>query len=49
MYRKGTCILQEPDSAPQCITEKPMEIYHLDEWFVIMLCVAGLLQPAVFQ
>ena len=31
-YRKSTSIRQAPGfSAPQSITEKPMEVYYLDE------------------
>ena len=35
-------------SAPQSITEKPMEVYYLDEWIIITLHVAGFLHPAIF-
>ena len=42
-YRKGTSF-----SAPQSITEKPMEVYYLDEWIIITLHVAGFLHPAIF-
>ena len=34
-------------SAPQSITEKPMEVYYLDEWIIITLHVAGFLHPAI--
>ena len=38
------------NSAPQSITEKPMEVYYLDKWFVITqyMYVAGLLHPEIF-
>ena len=42
-YSAGTSF-----SAPQSITEKPMEVYYLDEWIVITLHVAGFLHPARF-
>ena len=35
-------------SALQSITEKPMEVYYLDEWIIITLHVAGFLHPAIF-
>ena len=35
-------------SAPQSITEKPME-YQLDEWFVMTPYVGALLHPAMFS
>ena len=44
MYRKATSIRQ----APQSITEKPMEVYYLDEWSIITLHVAGFLHPTMF-
>ena len=48
-YRKGTSIRQAPVfSASQNITEKPMEVYYLDEWIIITLHVAGFLHPAIF-
>ena len=34
--------------APQSITKKPMEVYWLDQWYVITPYVAGLLHPAIF-
>ena len=42
-YSAGTSF-----SAPQSITEKPMEVYYLDEWIIITLHVAGFLHPAIF-
>ena len=42
-YSTGTSF-----SAPQNITEKPMEVYYLDEWIMIILHVAGFLHPAIF-
>ena len=36
-------------SAHQSTTEKPMEVYYLDEWIIITLHVAGFLHPAIFQ
>ena len=43
-YRKGTSIWQAPVFWPhQSIAEKPMEVYHLDEWIIIALHVAGFL------
>ena len=50
VYRKGTCtsIRQAIFLAPQSITEKPMEVYYLDEWIIISLHVAGFLHPAIF-
>ena len=35
-------------SAPQSITEKPMEVYYRDELIIITLHVAGFLHPAIF-
>ena len=50
IYRKGTSIRQAPVfPAPQSITEKPMEVYYLDEWIIIILHIAGFLHPAIFQ
>ena len=40
--------LRYQKSAPQSITEKPME-YYLDEWFVMTPYVAGLFHPAMFS
>ena len=37
-YSAGTSF-----SAPRSITEKPMEVYYLDEWIIITLHVAGFL------
>ena len=34
-YRKGTSIQQEPEFLTSGITEKPMKVYYLDEWFNI--------------
>ena len=34
-YHKGTSFRQEPEFNTQSITEKPMEVYYQDEWFVI--------------
>ena len=49
MYRKGTSVQQAPVFlAPQSITEKPMEVYYLDEWIIITLHVGGFLHPAIF-
>ena len=46
---KGTSIRQAPVfPAPQSITEKPMEVYYLDEWIITTLHVAGFLHPAIF-
>ena len=42
-YSAGTSF-----SAPQCITEKPMKVYYLDEWIIIILHVAGFLHPTIF-
>ena len=42
-YSAGTSF-----SAPQSITEKPMDVYYLDEWIIITLHVAGFLKhPAI--
>ena len=46
-YRKGTNIRQAP--VFQSITEKPMEVYYLDEWIIITLYVAGFPHPAIFK
>ena len=37
------------NSALQNITEKALEVYYLDERFVITLSVAGLLHPAILS
>ena len=39
-YLAGTRIRNQ-NSPPQGITEKPMEVYYLDEWFVITPYIAG--------
>ena len=42
-YSAGTSF-----SARQSITDKPMEVYYLDERIIITLDVAGFLHPAIF-
>ena len=48
-YRKGTSIRQAPlfRHLRALITEKPMEVYYLDEWIIITLHGAGFLHPAI--
>ena len=48
-YRKGTVFDRHQYSAPQSITEKPMEVYYLDEWIIITLHVAGFLHQQYFN
>ena len=48
-YRKGTSIQQVPVFRHLCALRKsPWKFYHLDEWIIITLHVAGFLHPAIF-
>ena len=46
-YHKGTSIRQEPEFGTSKHREKPMELDHLDECFVITLYVAGLILQVI--
>ena len=49
LYRKGTSIRQAPVFRHLSITEKPMEVYFLDEWIIITLYVTGFLHPVIYS
>ena len=52
MFLTCTCTVRVPvfgrnqNMAPPSITEKPVEVYYLDEWIIITLYVAGLLRTS---